>query len=78
MSSSRSWLFSPPFKVAERLLDALLKHMRASHEAEKQYHTEAIVALRRDYDRAQEIAAHERIGQLCGRVNAFDPQLEPP
>jgi hypothetical protein len=78
MSSSRSWLFSPPFKVPERLLDALLKHMRTSHEAEKQYHTEAIVALRRDYDRAQEIAAHERIGQLCGRVNAFDPQLEPP
>jgi len=41
-------------KVPEKLLDALLKHMRASHEAEKQFHSDAIVALRRDYDRARD------------------------
>jgi DNA invertase Pin-like site-specific DNA recombinase len=41
-------------KVPEKLLDALLRHMRASHEAQKQFHRDAIVALRRDYDRAQD------------------------
>jgi site-specific DNA recombinase len=41
-------------KVPEKLLDALLKHMRASHDAEKQFHRDAIVALRHDHDRAQD------------------------
>jgi site-specific DNA recombinase len=41
-------------KVPEKLLDALLKHMRTSHEAEKQFHIDATSALRRDYDRVRD------------------------
>jgi site-specific DNA recombinase len=41
-------------QVPESLLDALLSHMRASHDVEKQFHGDAIAALRRDYDRVQQ------------------------
>jgi site-specific DNA recombinase len=40
-------------KVPDKLLDALLKHMRTSHEAEKQFHIDATSA-RRDYDRVRD------------------------
>jgi hypothetical protein len=46
-------------KVPEKLLGALLRHMRASHDAERQYHNDAIVALRRDYDRV-----HDKLAAL--------------
>jgi site-specific DNA recombinase len=41
-------------KVPDKLLDALLKHMRTSHEVEKQFHIDATSALRRDYDRVRD------------------------
>ena len=40
-------------KVPDRLLNALLAHMRASHDAEQQFHVNEIAALRREYDQAQ-------------------------
>ena len=40
-------------KVPDRLLNALLAHMRASHDAEQQFHVNEIAALRRAYDQAQ-------------------------
>jgi len=41
-------------QVPEKLLDALLAHMRASHATEQQFHADEIAALRRDYDRVNE------------------------
>jgi site-specific DNA recombinase len=41
-------------QVPPKLLDALLAHMRASHEAENQFHRDAVTALRRDYDQTRD------------------------
>jgi hypothetical protein len=41
-------------KVPDKLLNALLGHMRASHEAEQQFHVTSVAALRREYDRTRE------------------------
>lgn len=41
-------------EVPEKLLDALLAHMKTSHDAETQFHRDAIVGLRRDYDQTME------------------------
>ena len=41
-------------RVPEKLLDTLLAHMRASHEAENQFHRDTIAGLRRDYDQVRE------------------------
>jgi site-specific DNA recombinase len=46
-------------RVPDELLNALLGHMRASHEAERQFHNDAIVALRRDYDKV-----HDKLATL--------------
>jgi site-specific DNA recombinase len=37
-------------QVPPKLLDALLAHMKAGHEAENQFHRDAIEGLRREYD----------------------------
>jgi hypothetical protein len=41
-------------RIPDRLLDALLAHMKTSHEAEKRFHADAIVGLRREYDLTDE------------------------
>jgi len=41
-------------QVPPKLLDALLAHMRAGHEAENRFHRDAIAALRREYDQVRE------------------------
>ena len=41
-------------QVPEKLLDALLAHMKASHEAENQFHRDTIASLRREYDQVRE------------------------
>ena len=41
-------------RIPDRLLDALLAHMKTSHEAEKRYHADAIVRLREEYDLTDE------------------------
>ena len=41
-------------QVPESLLDALLAHMKASHEAENQFHRDTIAGLRREYDQVRE------------------------
>jgi site-specific DNA recombinase len=41
-------------QVPEKLLDALLVHMRVSHDAEDQFHRDAIAGLRREQDRVRE------------------------
>jgi DNA invertase Pin-like site-specific DNA recombinase len=41
-------------RVPETVLDALLAHLRASHEAENQFHKDAIAGLRRDYDQSRD------------------------
>ena len=41
-------------QIPEKLLDALLAHMRASHEAENQFHLDAIAGLRREYDQTRD------------------------
>jgi site-specific DNA recombinase len=38
-------------QVPEKLLDALLAHLRVSHAAEQQFHADEVAALRREYDR---------------------------
>jgi hypothetical protein len=40
--------------IPRKLLEALLAHLRASHEAEDQFHRDAIEGLRRDLDRTRE------------------------
>src|SRR5262245_60784783 len=40
-------------RVPDKLLDALLVHMRDSHAAEQKFHAEEMAALRAEYDRAQ-------------------------
>ena len=37
-----------------KLLDALLAYMKAGHEAENQFHQDAINALRREYDQLRD------------------------
>ncbi|VAW13157.1 hypothetical protein MNBD_ALPHA09-299 [hydrothermal vent metagenome] len=41
-------------QVPERLLDALLVHMKASHEAENHFHCETITGLRKEHDHVRE------------------------
>ncbi|MGA9009297.1 MAG: hypothetical protein WB495_21015 [Xanthobacteraceae bacterium] len=41
-------------QVPPKLLDALFAHMKAGHEAENQFHREAIDGLRREYDQILE------------------------
>ena len=41
-------------QIPPDLLDALLAHMKASHEAENRFHNEAIESLRREHDRIGE------------------------
>jgi len=41
-------------QIPPKLLNALLSHMKASHEAENQYHQDAIAGLRREYDQVRE------------------------
>jgi site-specific DNA recombinase len=41
-------------QVPKRLLGALLAHMKASHEAENQFHLDTIAGLRREYDQVRE------------------------
>ena len=41
-------------QVPPKLLDALLAHMKAGHEAENQFHQDAIDALRREYDQLRD------------------------
>src|SRR5262249_9126341 len=41
-------------RVPPRLLDALLAHMKAGHQAENQFHQDAIDGLRREYDQVRE------------------------
>lgn len=41
-------------RVPKPLLEDLLAHLKASHGAERQFHVDAIAAIRRDYDRASE------------------------
>ena len=41
-------------QVPPRLLEALLTHMRAGHEAEKQFHRDAVAGLRREYDQVRD------------------------
>jgi len=41
-------------QIPEKLLDALLAHMKASHEAENQFHLDAINGLRREYDQTRD------------------------
>jgi site-specific DNA recombinase len=46
-------------RVPEALLKGLLDHLRASHEAENQFHIKAVASLRRAYDQVR-----ERLGTL--------------
>ena len=41
-------------KVPPKLLNALLTHMKAGHEAENEFHRDAIVGLRREYDQLRD------------------------
>src|SRR5262249_44730291 len=41
-------------QIPPRLLTALLAHLKAGHEAENQFHRDAIEGLRGDHDRARE------------------------
>ena len=41
-------------EVPPKLLDALLAHMKAAHEAENQFHRDAIEGLRREFDQVRE------------------------
>ena len=41
-------------QVPPKLLDALLAHMKAGHEAENQFHRDAIEGLRREYDQLRD------------------------
>jgi DNA invertase Pin-like site-specific DNA recombinase len=41
-------------QVPPKLLDALLAHMKAGHEAENQFHRDAIEGLRREFDQVRE------------------------
>lgn len=41
-------------QVPEKLLVALLDHMKVSHEAENQFHRDTIAGLRREYDQVRE------------------------
>ena len=41
-------------QVPERLLDALLAHMKASHDAENQFHRDTIASLRREHDQVRD------------------------
>jgi site-specific DNA recombinase len=41
-------------QVPPKLLDALLAHMKAGHEAENQFHRDAIEGLRREFDQLRE------------------------
>jgi hypothetical protein len=41
-------------RAPSKLLDALLAHMKAGHEAENQFHQDAIDALRREYDQLRD------------------------
>jgi hypothetical protein len=41
-------------QIPEKLLGALLAHLKASHEAENQFHSDAIAALRREHDQIRD------------------------
>lgn len=41
-------------QVPQKLLGALLEHMKASHAAENQFHLDAIAGLRREYDQVRD------------------------
>ena len=41
-------------QVPPKLLDALLTHMKAGHEAENRFHRDAIEGLRREFDQVRE------------------------
>ncbi len=41
-------------QVPSKLVNALLAHMKASHEAENQFHRDAIAGLRREYDQTRD------------------------
>jgi site-specific DNA recombinase len=41
-------------EVPPKLLDALLSHMKAGHEAENKFHKDAIKGFRRDYDQLRD------------------------
>jgi hypothetical protein len=41
-------------QIPPKLLNALLAHMKASHEAENQFHRDAIAGLRREYDQVRD------------------------
>jgi hypothetical protein len=41
-------------RVPSKLLESLLAHMKAGHEAENQFHREAIQGLRREYDQIRD------------------------
>jgi site-specific DNA recombinase len=59
-------------EVPEKLLDALLAHLRASHSVEQQFHLDAIAALRREYDRVQEKLATLLDMRLDKSITAHD------
>jgi hypothetical protein len=55
-------------QVPPKLLDALLAHMKAGHEAENQFHRDAIEGLRREYDLVRDRLAHFSI---CGSTRVL-------
>jgi len=62
-------------QVPPKLLDALLAHMKAGHEAENQFHRDAIEGLRGEFDQLRERLAmlldlrlDQSITQYAGRV----------